>query len=168
MDPSAGALLVGNFGNGQINAYNPDNGHFLGTLRDAHGQKIKIDGLWALAFGNGVTAGDANTLYFTAGPADESHGLFGSIRITPRHSRHEHDDLEAVGADQGGGPHVKVFDESDGEQLFSFMAYDAGVSRRRPRGRRRYQRRRHARYRHRRRAAAAGRTSRCSMERTDI
>jgi uncharacterized protein (TIGR03118 family) len=121
-----GALLVGNFGNGQINAYNPDNGHFLGSLRNAHGQKIKIDGLWGLAFGNGGSAGDANALYFTAGPADESHGLFGSIRVTPRNPHeHEHDDLEAVGADQGGGPHVKVFDESDGEQLFSFMAYNA-------------------------------------------
>ena len=64
-------------------------------------------------------------LYFTAGPADESHGLFGSIRMTPRNPHeHEHDDLEAVGADEGGGPHVKVFDEGDDEQLFSFMAYD--------------------------------------------
>ena len=55
-----GDLLVGNFGNGQINAYNPETGHFVGSLRNAHGQKIKIDGLWALAFGNGGSAGDAN------------------------------------------------------------------------------------------------------------
>jgi uncharacterized protein (TIGR03118 family) len=115
-----GALLVGNFGNGQINAYDPDTGHFRGTLRDAHGQKLKIDGLWALAFGNGAAAGDSDALYFTAGPDEESHGLFGSIRIT---DANPHKAIEAVGAGEGGGPHVKVFDEDDGHQRFSFMAF---------------------------------------------
>jgi len=124
-----GALLVGNFGNGRINAYNADNGHFLGTLRDDHGRKIKIDGLWALAFGNGAAAGDANTLYFTAGPDEESHGLFGSIRGAPSRPGDQgeddnDDEMEAVGADQGGGPHVKVFDERNGHERFSFMAFD--------------------------------------------
>jgi uncharacterized protein (TIGR03118 family) len=74
----AGALLVGNFGNGRIHAYNRFNGRYLGSVRDAAGDPIKIDGLWALEFGNGVT-GDHNTLLFSAGPDDESHGLFGSI-----------------------------------------------------------------------------------------
>ena len=73
-----GALLVGNFGDGRVDAYDAHNGHFLGALRDEHHHKISIDGLWGLRFGNGVT-GDANTLLFTAGPDDESHGLFGTL-----------------------------------------------------------------------------------------
>ncbi len=77
-----GDLLVGNFGDGQINAYEElSNGHFAprGELRGANGKSLAIDGLWALEFGNGATAGPASTLFFTAGPDDENHGLFGSI-----------------------------------------------------------------------------------------
>jgi len=74
----AGALLVGNFGDGRIHAYNRFNGRYLGSLRDAAGMPIRIDGLWGLEFGNGVT-GDHNTLLFSAGPDGEVHGLFGSI-----------------------------------------------------------------------------------------
>jgi uncharacterized protein (TIGR03118 family) len=80
--PFAGDLLVGNFGNGQINAYEElPNGHFehRGTLSDASGGKLAIDGLWALEFGNSGSNGDPGTLFFTAGPANESHGLFGTI-----------------------------------------------------------------------------------------
>ena len=77
--PFPGALLVGNFGDGAINAYNPVDGTFLGTLQDSSGKPIQIPGLWALQFGNGGQAGDPNVLYFTAGPANEDHGLFGSI-----------------------------------------------------------------------------------------
>jgi uncharacterized protein (TIGR03118 family) len=73
-----GDILVGNFGNGHINAFTTK-GHFAGTLRDESGKPVAIDGLWSLAFGNGVTAGDSNALYFTAGPADEAHGLFGKL-----------------------------------------------------------------------------------------
>jgi uncharacterized protein (TIGR03118 family) len=78
----AGDLLVGNFGDGQINAYEElGNGHFehRGTLRDADGNKISIDGLWALEFAQGGNNGTPGTLFFTAGPDEESHGLFGSI-----------------------------------------------------------------------------------------
>jgi len=75
----AGDLLVGNFGDGKINAFNPTTGAMLGTLQDANGNPIVIDGLWALIFGNGGSGGDKNTLYFTAGPGGESHGLFGSL-----------------------------------------------------------------------------------------
>jgi uncharacterized protein (TIGR03118 family) len=74
-------LLVGNFGDGQINAYALGaNGRYThqGELR-ANGHQITIDGLWALEFGNGANAGPTNTLFFTAGPNDESHGLFGKI-----------------------------------------------------------------------------------------
>jgi uncharacterized protein (TIGR03118 family) len=77
-----GDLLVGNFGDGRINAYAPTgNGHFAfqGQLRDTHGNPITIDGLWALQFGNGAAAGPKDTLFFTAGPEDETHGLFGQI-----------------------------------------------------------------------------------------
>ncbi len=72
-------LLVGNFGNGWINAFDPDSGAFLGSLKDKRGNPIVIDGLWALTFGNGTLAGETDTLFFTAGPNEESHGLFGSI-----------------------------------------------------------------------------------------
>jgi uncharacterized protein (TIGR03118 family) len=77
----AGDLLVGNFGDGQINAYEETAAGFehRGTLRDASGGKLVIDGLWALEFGNAGSNGNPDTLFFTAGPNDESHGLFGTI-----------------------------------------------------------------------------------------
>ena len=72
-------LLIGNFGDGRINAFDPRHGRFEGALRKGrHGPRIAIDGLWALEFGNG-TIGTPRTLLFTAGPADEQHGLFGAI-----------------------------------------------------------------------------------------
>jgi uncharacterized protein (TIGR03118 family) len=79
-----GALLVGNFGEGNpsIHAFNPTTGAFLGTLQNEAGQGIVIDELWALQFGNGGSGGDPGTLYFTAGTAEEEHGLFGSLKPT--------------------------------------------------------------------------------------
>ena len=74
-----GDLLIGNFGNGHINAFDPTTGEFLGKVRNSHGQAIVIDGLWTVTFGNGHAGGDDKTLYFTAGPNDESDGLFGSL-----------------------------------------------------------------------------------------
>ena len=74
----SGDLLVGNFGDGTINAYNPNTGHFIGQLKNEDGNVIAINGLWGLRFGNG-TAGSATTLVFTAGIADEAHGLMGTI-----------------------------------------------------------------------------------------
>jgi len=73
------AVLVGNFGDGRINAFNAMSGAFLGQLRSGNGDAIAISGLWGLAFGNGGLAGDPNTLFFTAGFNDEADGLFGSI-----------------------------------------------------------------------------------------
>jgi uncharacterized protein (TIGR03118 family) len=78
----AGDLLVGNFGNGRINAYEPQgDGTFQheGVLRMPGGRVIVIDGLWALQFGNGGPAGPMDSLFFTAGPDGEAHGLFGRI-----------------------------------------------------------------------------------------
>lgn len=73
-------LLVGNFGSGQIDAFDPNSGAFLGKLRDISGKPIQIDGLWSLTFGNGGQAGKTNELFFTAGINDEQHGLFGKIQ----------------------------------------------------------------------------------------
>ena len=78
----AGDLLVGNFGDGQINAYAElPNGHFehRGTLHVAGHGKLSINGLWALQFGNAGSNGTPDTLYFTAGLNDEADGLFGTI-----------------------------------------------------------------------------------------
>src|SRR5215831_16909956 len=75
-----GALWIGNFGNGQINAFDPETGKFLSKVRDLKGQAILIDGLWTITFGsNNDGGGSANTLYFTAGPNGETDGLFGSL-----------------------------------------------------------------------------------------
>jgi uncharacterized protein (TIGR03118 family) len=76
-----GDLLVGNFGNGRISAYTKRGNAWVykGQLRAGDGTPIAIDGLWAIAFGNGSAAGPTNTLYFLAGPSDVQHGLFGSI-----------------------------------------------------------------------------------------
>jgi uncharacterized protein (TIGR03118 family) len=72
-------LLVGNFGDGHINAFDPNSGKFLGTLTLANGQPFEEDHLWALTFGNGVT-NNPTTLYFTAGINGQKDGLFGSIQ----------------------------------------------------------------------------------------
>jgi uncharacterized protein (TIGR03118 family) len=75
-----GDLLVGNFGDGRINAIDPATGEFLGQLRDASNRPITIDGLWAIAFGGGTANnGPTNSLFFTAGINDEANGLFGVL-----------------------------------------------------------------------------------------
>jgi uncharacterized protein (TIGR03118 family) len=77
----AGDLLVGNFGNGEINAYNAVTGAFEGTLDGLGGNPLVIDGLWGLTVGNNAGGGLSNVLYFTAGPNGESEGLFGSLSV---------------------------------------------------------------------------------------
>jgi hypothetical protein len=72
-------LLVGNFGDGHINAFDAVTGSHLGRLKDPDGEPIKIDGLWALRVGNGTHGGASDTVYFTAGLFGETHGLFGSL-----------------------------------------------------------------------------------------
>ena len=83
----ANQLLIGNFGNGHINAYNPTTGEFVDKMRDPHGQAIVIDGLWSLRVGSSTTTGSANfgpnTVFFTAGPNGEADGLFGAITSEP-------------------------------------------------------------------------------------
>ena len=88
-------LLVGNFGDGRIHAYEPtdtrdhDEGYkHRGMLHSAGGRPLEIEGLWALRFGNGGGAGPANELFFTAGTDGEAHGLFGSL-LPARHQEEE-------------------------------------------------------------------------------
>jgi len=89
----SGDLLVGNFGDGRIHVFDPtqlsSDGEFeaVGLLHSAAGKPIQIDGLWSLQFGHGTSPTSANgltnTLFFTAGPSGEDHGLFGSLVTTP-------------------------------------------------------------------------------------
>jgi uncharacterized protein (TIGR03118 family) len=82
----AGDLLVGNFGDGMIDAYNATTGAFIDVLRGPNDKPIDITDLWALALGNGGSAGSPNSLYFTAGLVDEGDGLFGSLTVVPEPS----------------------------------------------------------------------------------
>jgi uncharacterized protein (TIGR03118 family) len=76
------ALLVGNFGDGSINAFDFDSGEFLGKVTDASGTPIIIPGVWALQFGLGLP-GSSSALFFTAGIDDEQHGLLGKLTVNP-------------------------------------------------------------------------------------
>jgi uncharacterized protein (TIGR03118 family) len=78
----AGDLLVGNFGNGEINAFNPKNDKFVGTVDGSNGKPIVIQDLWALTTGSGPVD-NPTAIYFTAGLQDESHGLFGLLSANP-------------------------------------------------------------------------------------
>ena len=81
--PMSNAILISNnTSRGRINAFNPETGDFLGPLRDATGQPIEIDQLWAIQFGQGAANnGPANQLFFTAGPNNYVNGLFGTITL---------------------------------------------------------------------------------------
>jgi uncharacterized protein (TIGR03118 family) len=80
-------LLIGNFGDGTINAFNPANDHFVGTLDNAQGAPIVIGDLWSITPGGGGKGGSTNKIYFTAGVQGEAHGLFGSLSATPEPER---------------------------------------------------------------------------------
>lgn len=74
-------LLVGNFGDGTIAAYDPKTRGFVDVMRGADSKPVKVDKIWGIVFGNGQSLGDKNALYFAAGPNDEKDGLFGSLRL---------------------------------------------------------------------------------------
>ncbi len=76
-------LLIGNFGSGSIMGFDPNSGNFIGLMQDQAKLQLRIDGLWALQFGNGGSAGPVNTLYYTAGNFGETYGTFGSIVPAP-------------------------------------------------------------------------------------
>jgi uncharacterized protein (TIGR03118 family) len=77
----SGDLLVGNFGDGRIHAFRngEDGWEEHGVMKGTDHRPIEIDGLWGIGFGNGAASGPTNTLFFAAGPDEETHGLFGSI-----------------------------------------------------------------------------------------
>jgi len=77
----SGALLVGNFGDGNINAYDAAAGTFIGTLNDSGGKAIATPGLWGIAFGNDANNQPHNTLFFAAGTNDEANGSYGRIDV---------------------------------------------------------------------------------------
>lgn len=84
----ANRLLVGNFGDGRINAYDLATGWFLGQLRGPDYRPLAIDGLWGIAFGNGYDEQPVNTLFYAAGPDDEAHGVYGRIDVVDDHGGH--------------------------------------------------------------------------------
>ena len=82
----AGDLLVGNFGDGRITAFDASTHTVVGQILGADGQPLSIDGLWALSAGNDGSGGSSHLLYFSAGPDEESHGLFGVLTPVPEPS----------------------------------------------------------------------------------
>jgi uncharacterized protein (TIGR03118 family) len=74
-------LLIGNFGDGVINAFDPNSGAFVDTIKDASGTPIANDGLWGLIFGNGANNQPKSTLYFAAGIGAEAAGVYGHIDV---------------------------------------------------------------------------------------
>jgi uncharacterized protein (TIGR03118 family) len=79
--PAAGNLLIGNFGDGTINRFDPISGARLGSISLASGNVLVIPGLWALVFGNGAANQSADELFYTAGPTNQVDGVFGSIKV---------------------------------------------------------------------------------------
>lgn len=79
----AGCMIVGNFGDGTLVAFHPRWRVALDYVRDASGKKVVIDGLWGLQFGNGASLGEADHMYFAAGPEKEKEGLFGKLQANP-------------------------------------------------------------------------------------
>jgi uncharacterized protein (TIGR03118 family) len=88
-------LLVGNFGDGAITAFDLSTGQCVGQLKSADGNPIIVDGLWGIAFGNGFQNQPVNTLYYAAGPHDEQHGSYGRIAVDPASADGDADDFSA-------------------------------------------------------------------------
>jgi len=85
-------LLVANFGDGTINAYDAANGDYVGRLRTDDGRVIKVDGLWGLSFGNGMSLQHTNALFFTAGPNGGASGQYGRIEAVSAKASHRWND----------------------------------------------------------------------------
>lgn len=80
----SGCLLVGNFGDGTVVAFHPRYKVAIDYVRDDHGKRVVLDGLWGLQFGNGASLGEANHMYFASGPNKEADGLVGKLQANPR------------------------------------------------------------------------------------
>jgi uncharacterized protein (TIGR03118 family) len=87
-------LLVSNFGDGMINAYDLATGHWVGRLKGPDHKPIRIPGLWGIAFGNGLSNQPIDALFFTAGPGDEKHGLYGRLDVAPGDQYDDMNDTE--------------------------------------------------------------------------
>jgi uncharacterized protein (TIGR03118 family) len=86
--PFSHRLLIGNFGDGLIHAFNAVSGQLEGTLLDSTGAPLTIGGLWGLSFGGGnLNSGLGNQLFFTAGANDEADGIYGMITPTSNEQR---------------------------------------------------------------------------------
>ena len=85
----ANDLLVSNFGDNDIVAFDLNTGKFVDYLRDADGKPLNVEGVWALTFGNGVSLGDAKALYYSAGPSKEFDGVFGRINVASSKSEQQ-------------------------------------------------------------------------------
>jgi uncharacterized protein (TIGR03118 family) len=81
--PFSGAVLIGNFGDGTINAFNASSGAPMGAVKSSNGNAIVESGLWGIAFGNNLSNQPLNTLFFAAGPNDEANGVYGRIDVNP-------------------------------------------------------------------------------------
>jgi uncharacterized protein (TIGR03118 family) len=79
--PFSNAVLIGNFGDGMIHAFDQSSGVFMGTLNTANGAAFVQPGLWGIAFGNGLDNQPTNTLFFAAGPNDEANGVYGRVDV---------------------------------------------------------------------------------------
>ncbi|HEX4599586.1 MAG TPA: TIGR03118 family protein [Burkholderiaceae bacterium] len=77
--PASGDLLIGNFGDGTIDRFDPNSGMALGPVSLASGKQLAVPGLWALAFGNGAASQPTTSLFYTAGPNNQTDGVFGRI-----------------------------------------------------------------------------------------
>ena len=93
-----GRLLVANGGDGAINAYDQSSGKFAGRLCGAGGRPIAIDGLWAIGFGNGAANQPVDTLFFSAGPDNGQHGLYGRLDAIPANGNSAADCLKQATA----------------------------------------------------------------------
>lgn len=82
--PHSGSLLVSNFGDGTVTVLDPETHAAVDFLREPDGNRVEIDGIWGLAFGNGESLGMADALYFAAGPGPEADGLFGRLTFLER------------------------------------------------------------------------------------
>jgi uncharacterized protein (TIGR03118 family) len=103
------ALLVGNFGDGRINAFDLNTGRFLGQLSDAAGHPLTNTGIWGMTFGNGAGGSHTDTLYFVAGINSENDGLFASIRLARTPDQHGH-------GNRGHRSHPKTARDTAGAQ----------------------------------------------------
>jgi uncharacterized protein (TIGR03118 family) len=134
----SGDLLVGNFGDSHVSAFDPNTGAFLGQLSDAQGRPLTLDGgfggthtggLWGISFGNGSGSGPSNTLYFATGINDEADGVFGSVTADSV-STADAQSIASVTANSGGhstsGDVVGILNNGGiGALTFSWQRRDA-------------------------------------------